>query len=235
MTHKIQLDDLTTEGRNTLDVDEFPNECPICHNKIRPHYHNGFLRRARYSREAQLIFLCPVDGCRSVFIGYYQERTSAQRTTYFALSHCEPKQVEPVVFSDIINQTSLSFSNIYNQAYTAEEKGLKDICGAGYRKSLEFLIKDYLISRDASVSEAVKKEQLGVVIQNRVTHAQLKEVARRATWLGNDETHYERRWNDMELKDLKILIDLAVRWIEMDKMTDQAIADMPEKDKQNDI
>ncbi|MBP2259149.1 hypothetical protein [Virgibacillus alimentarius] len=38
-------------------------------------------------------------------------------------------------------------------------------------------------------------------------------MAERATWLGNDETHYVRQWENKDLQDLKNLIDLTVYFI----------------------
>jgi len=70
-----------------------------------------------------------------------------------------------------------------------------EICGVGYRKSLEFLIKDYLIGRapegegQAAAVEAIKKKFLGTCIKEDIEDANIKLVAQRATWLGNDETH----------------------------------------------
>ena len=95
---------------------------------------------------------------------------------------------------------------------------------------MEFLIKDYLISNttEDTEKEKIKKEFLGAIIEKRVKHAQLKAVAKRATWLGNDETHYERKWQDKDISDLKDLIDLTIRWIETDKLTEKLLHDMPE-------
>lgn len=222
----LNLDDNNKEI--SIAIADFPNECPICHHKIQPQHYKGFMKSVSYSKVAEIIFLCPDNECMEMFIGYYRAHTPPHQSERFNLYKTEPKKIEPVEFSDIIKNVSFTFPTLYNQANTAEEIGLKDICGAGYRKALEFLVKDYIISKDKENEEKVKKEQLGTVIKNRVEHAQLKEVAKRATWLGNDETHYERRWEEKDLKDLKLLIGLAVRWIETDKMTEEAIKDMPE-------
>lgn len=211
-----------------ISLSGFPNECPLCHHKIQPQHYKGFLKKASYQRVAQVIFLCPENNCREMFIGHYRAYIPAHQSERFDLFNTDPKKVNPVVFSDIIKNVSFTFPALYNQAHTAEQMELKDICGAGYRKALEFLIKDYLISKNSENAEEIKKEQLGNVIKNRVEHTQLKEVSKRATWLGNDETHYERRWGDKELKDLKVLIDLAVRWIETEKMSEEYINNMPE-------
>lgn len=34
-------------------------------------------------------------------------------------------------------------------------------------------------------------------------------------WLGNDETHYVRRWEEKDLSDLKRLISMTVSWIDL--------------------
>jgi hypothetical protein len=69
---------------------------------------------------------------------------------------------------------------------------------------------------------------LGSCIETFVSDAKLKSVAKRATWLGNDETHYQRRWVDKDVTDLKTLINLALHWIEAEHLTEQALSSMPE-------
>ncbi|MBI5787992.1 MAG: DUF4145 domain-containing protein [Candidatus Schekmanbacteria bacterium] len=101
----------------------------------------------------------------------------------------------------------------------------------GYRKALEFLIKDYLISEapnDATKDE-IKKEFLGDTIKKRVNDPNVKSVAERAVWLGNDETHYERKWQDKDLSHLKQLIQLTIHWIEAHKLTEKFLNEMPGK------
>jgi len=41
-----------------------------------------------------------------------------------------------------------------------------------------------------------------------------KSVAERATWLGNDETHYYRKWENKDISDLKALLRLTINAIE---------------------
>jgi hypothetical protein len=56
----------------------------------------------------------------------------------------------------------------------------------------------------------------------------LKTTASRATWLGNDETHYVRKWEDKDLNDLKKLIDLTVHWVSAEILTGELAVSMPE-------
>lgn len=65
------------------------------------------------------------------------------------------------------------------------------------------------------------------MIRDHVSDTKVKQVAARAVWLGNDETHYSRKWEDKDLKDLKMLIKLTLHWIEMDELTQEALKSMP--------
>ncbi len=73
--------------------------------------------------------------------------------------------------------------------------------------------------------------QLAACIAKYVTNDRIKATAARAAWLGNDESHYVRKWEDKDLEDLKKLIQLTVHWIEMEELTDIAIREMPEGKK----
>ena len=98
----------------------------------------------------------------------------------------------------------------------------------GYRKALEFLIKDYAILKHADKKEIIEKSQLSKVIADYVNDVNIKSVSKRAVWLGNDETHYVRKWEGKNLTDMKRLIDLTVHWIEMEKLTATFEENMPD-------
>ena len=102
------------------------------------------------------------------------------------------------------------------------------MCGVGYRKALEFLIKDYLIRKHPKDEAAIKAKPLGRCIDDDVEDPKTKAVAKRATWLGNDETHYRRLWLDKDLSDLKRLIELVLYWIEAEHLTEEAFQSMPD-------
>ena len=70
--------------------------------------------------------------------------------------------------------------------------------------------------------------RLANCIKEFVTDERIKSVAKRAVWLGNDETHYVRKWETKNLVDLKKLISLTVHWIEMEKLTESFEEEMPE-------
>jgi hypothetical protein len=133
--------------------------------------------------------------------------------------------VSPTLPSEVTD-ISENFATVYRQAAQAELYELNEIAGAGYRKALEFLIKDYCISEDPDSKEAIVKELLGTVISKRVTDTKIQQCAQRAAWLGNDETHYSRRWEDKDVSDLKILIELTIGWIRSSVLTKRYLAEM---------
>ncbi len=117
----------------------------------------------------------------------------------------EPYTFQKTSFAEPLPKISKQFCDIYNEALAAETYGLTQKCGVGYRKSLEFLMKDYLIGRTPGQEHAIKSAPLGACISNYVSDDRIKDVAQRATWLGNDETHYVRVWADKDVGDLKDL------------------------------
>ena len=232
MSNRLEIQFTDEEGRNgTGNLDKLPDECPQCHKKVSPNKWQGYsdTKKQHSDKSLEVIFRCPNIDCQEVFIGYY----SKYRENNFYLRNTEPKTYSEWVFSDIIKGLSFDFPKIYNQSLAAENAGLDQVCGAGYRKALEFLIKDYLLkqTQDEKEKEKIKNEQLGACIKNRIKDTNIKEVAKRAAWLGNDETHYLRKWDQRDLQDLKKLIDLAVHWMEAEALTTQLLQDMPDKQK----
>ena len=230
---RLQIEFADEENRSGNGyVDKLPDECPQCHKKISPLKAQGFsdTKKPYSDRALEVIFRCPNLECHEVFIGYYSKRSDGNN---FYLRDTAPMTYAERTFSAIISGISFDFPKIYNQALSAENAKLDQICGAGYRKSLEFLIKDYLIKQteDEKEKEKIKNELLGTCIKNRIANANIKEVAKRAVWLGNDETHYLRKWEQRDLQDLKKLIDLTIHWIEAESLTNQLLKDMPEKSK----
>lgn len=217
MSHNIIIKNL--ENNNSLQVVAKPIRCPFCRNIIMPKYIGGV---TAHDRSTLKVFLkCINPNCEKIFLAVYNIG-SEDYNTYQELAVATQK------FDEAIEQISPSFVNIYNQAYKAEQVGLGEICGMGYRKALEFLIKDYLTSLHPDKKEEFRKEALGNCI-NKIDNSSIKELARRATWLGNDETHYIRKWEYRDIHDLKNLIDLTCQYITMESKSKAYLEEMPEK------
>lgn len=200
-------------------------KCPFCGMMEVPNYLYGY---HKINRELVVFMECTNPECKNIFSTLFIFNITKRIFTFDKILPAPSPARE--IFSDIINEVSSTFDQIYNQALAAEQLGLDQICGVGYRKSLEFLIKDYLISNLESEDnkDKIKKKRLGACIENDVTSENIKAVAKRATWLGNDETHYVKKWEDKQVEDLKGLIKLTIKWIETEIETKKLLADMPE-------
>lgn len=76
--------------------------------------------------------------------------------------------------------------------------------------------------------KTTNKEAFGSCV-NKIYNSSINELVRRATWLGNDETHYIRKWEDRDIHDLKNLIDLTCQYITMESKSKAYLEEMPEK------
>ncbi|MDF7683373.1 DUF4145 domain-containing protein [Lactobacillus sp. ESL0679] len=114
-----------------------------------------------------------------------------------------------------IKDLSPDFVEIYSEAYQAERYGLKRICGVGYRKAIEFLIKDYAIDNNPIDTPKISEMALGAVINEYLSDIpKLKNMAKVAAWIGNDETHYLKQHPSKDISDMKQFTKVTVMFIE---------------------
>jgi len=194
-------------------------ECPFCFTQIEIQV----LRGIYWSKNNQLQLFLKCKKCNNSFIGYTIHNPGDQIFHITKLSKGNHKTMK---FNEEINEISPQFVKIYGEAEFAEQENLNEICGVGYRKALEFLIKDYLIKKFLDKEEEIKKKFLGKCIKELIDNSRIKEIARRATWLGNDETHYFRKWESKDLEDLKKLIQITVHFISMELEADKYMGEM---------
>lgn len=213
---EVQLKDL--EGRTTGNKRIIlPDECPTCHVGVEPKPTLGILGRNRERLQAPLI--CPRDDCQSVFIADYRWNESENA---YELISTGPTSVRERDWPTEIRDLSQRFCTIYSHAAEAEYCKLDEIVGPGYRKALEFLVKDYAIHKNPDDEETIRSKPLAQCISDHIDSANVKKAikiqktAERAAWLGNDETHYERKWSNHDIKDLKTLLDLTITWVHND-------------------
>ncbi|NMF04360.1 DUF4145 domain-containing protein [Clostridium beijerinckii] len=200
-----------------LNIDVI-DECPSCHTKTR-------LTEGNYSindnnEDIMFVLECPNIECSEVFAVKYKMHYDRNRS-YLIQEGIFP-YVAKVDISEEVKCISPAFYNIYSQATKAKEQGLFEICGVGYRKALEFLVKDYCIANnDKESEEKIKSMNLMNVINEYIDYDEIKDMASRAVWIGNDETHYIRLWDDKDVNDLLELIDLTCSWILLKEKTNK--------------
>lgn len=202
---------------------ETVNKCPICNSSIAPVEKSKFFNSD--SKMYFFMFECPA--WNKGFITHYNytnERKIKNDISYnmLKLVNSYPKVPELHQFDENIKKLSSNFCEIFNQAYVAEQMNLNEIAGIGYRKALEFLIKDYCIDKNKEQEEKIKKEPLSQVITNYILSDKIKNLAKASIWIGNDETHYVRKYEDKDIKDLKRFISATVAYITYELIADSA-------------
>ncbi len=231
-------------------VSQGPDSCPTCKaHQVPIDLEIPFWTDA--NRNVYLAFLCTNPKCRRPFYGVFIDVGTQQTIDgkYLpAFDYLESIPYQPSVTPPLPNiaAVSPSFYGILGEAEKAEGYGLSEIAGPGYRKALEFLIKDYATreTREKKVTadeandvaaanaadaeiQAIRKMALGNVIANRIADDDIKQMAQRAAWLGNDETHYTRIWKGHDLQDLKHLISLVMGFVDRREQARRYIEQMP--------
>lgn len=209
-----------------------PSECPICKHAIKPEE----LHLQEYKDEYDNWFITGLYLCRhcyKTFTALYSckllKTSSGSRIYNAKLEYCGPSRFEKRQFEDKMNKVSPRFVEVYNQAKAAEEYGLTQICGIGYRKALEFLIKDYLIYKTPDQAETIKGMNLGRCISDMISDEDIKMAASRCVWLGNDQTHYIQRFEEFDLDVLKTLLEATIYWVSMKFATEFAASIEPRR------
>lgn len=191
---------------------DLPSKCPCCKTAYASLPETTtFYEYDNQDAKAYCVFFCPV--CEECFFVSY-DLISCPDDMVGVQHEIFPLQQESTVFSNGIATLSSSFVKIYQQAEQAENQNLHDICGMGYRKALEFLIKDYAVSLNPDRQSEIESAFLGDCISTYIGNEKIKTLAKASAWIGNDETHYVRKHQDYNVQDLKRFIGTVVAFIE---------------------
>lgn len=220
---------ITTPNGN-YSVYGFPDRCPVCHEIDDPNIIYAHLSRKSKHGSDTIIAICTCCNCRIDYAVSFSLHHEDRSPFYTAASpKTLPYSAPPVSFNKHILEISPTFVNIYNQSMIAKNTGLDELVGMGFRKALEFLIKDYLLYIAPSDKDDIKSKFLGKCIKDDVTNPKIKSVAERAAWLGNDQTHYVQKFSEHDVDDLLRLINLTVYWISAELETKEWDLLQPQK------
>lgn len=213
------------EGSQNTDVFlEDLHLCPSCNKNISPKYEFG---NFHYSSKSDLIheilenghfdclFECP--SCHESILVRYKIEYTINPTGFFKwesfkIDKISPAPVVKFPFDNSISDVSPRFDKIYTQTIQAKAEGKNELVGIGYRKSIEFLLKDYLISQNPDQEDKISKMQLSDCI-NKLDNQKIQNLAKATVWLGNDETHYVRKHEDMGIPELEKFLNTLVSYL----------------------
>ena len=195
-------------------------ECPKCHKPFVQSFSTGFVTE---NSTIEVLNYCK--SCKSSFITFYNNFETPSGRTW--IENSTPSKFEPIypenkIFSDKIFNLSPKFQTIYNQANTAESYSLNEIAGMGYRKALEFLVKDFCIHLNPDKKDEIESLLLGKCISTYISDEKIKNLATASTWIGNDETHYIRKHVDKDIQDMKQFIHALLYFIEYQLTVEEA-------------
>ena len=193
-----------------------PDTCPYCDKGIDPIIINKFPYRFYNLCNIIVTLKCPC--CEQVFFAKYQINPlgydfGQDELHYFEVIGGHKKRLD---FSKEIIDLSPNFVENYNDAFVAEQAGCTNIVGIAYRRAFEFLVKDYAIKFNPSEMESIKKMNLSDCVKKYISNIETKNLLLRATWIGNDYSHYESKHKDFNIEDLKQLIEISMKEIESD-------------------
>lgn len=221
---KVIYDGISYNGYSSYIAVDEPTECPMCKHSLKPtKLHSQIIKDDNSVPFLYVTYLCT--HCRNSFICKFsdiQKENGNYHYSFNILDLIAPSQFEKRIFDNHINNVSPMFVKIYNQALEAEHYNLDEIAGIGYRKSVEFLIKDYCSYKNPNDIMQIQKIPLAQCISDYIDDNKIKKSAKVSTWLGNDETHYIKKFENKDITDLKRFIDTSVYFILYNLTVDEA-------------
>jgi len=183
--------------------------CPNCGRGIEPILKDSSFYKDEEKHILFLTLFC--NSCKYAWVDSYNYLSGYGDVYPRNLHHY--KEI-PSEFPKEIYKLSPQGVETYIQSLQAEVDGYDTLVGIGLRKSLEFIIKDFLIQKFPEKADEIKKKLLGQVIIDYIDDPILQKLAQATSWIGNDETHYVRRHTDKDLQDLKKFLNATIRYIE---------------------
>ncbi|ANU13496.1 hypothetical protein B481_2033 [Planococcus halocryophilus Or1] len=209
-------------SRITFEIDK-PNVCPICKQSG----DHSLLGKNINQEDYVVSITLECTMCYEIFFAKYDVVTPREKFSHFnnpvqvVLKETFPLQKVESHLPEEMKDLFPDFEEIYVQALSAESNGLHLITGIAFRKSLEYLVKLYLITKSPSDEEEIRNEFLGKSIK-RIEYPIIQKLATAATWLGNDEGHFTRKHLNYDVSDMKRFILSLSHLIVAEKVAEDA-------------
>lgn len=196
---------------------EIPKKCPSCEAHMIPEI-NKISDEAKVGDYRYIGVLVRCIECNHFYalnykVGSMNAVKKAYETSYI------PNNYTPYIELDLpkeILDYSPIFVEIYKQSQLAEKYNLNQISGMGYRKAIEFLVKDFLINFQSCDKEEIEKLPLLQSIK-KLPDQRLINLATAAAFLGNDQSHYKQKFEDRDINGLKKFLIAFVAYFVMEE------------------
>lgn len=211
---------------NEIIIEE-TESCPMCKTKIKPEeLCFNFFKDNQDNPFLSIMFLCK--HCYRSFVSLYSLKRNDRNEIWASeLIYVEPNFYIKKEFDQDIIELSPMFTQVYNEALQAESLNMLEIAGIGYRKSFEFLVKDFFIK--LYPTEEAKTEIITTQLSKffsdkepskyKLRNEMLNELALASAWIGNDYAHYCKKYQSFDIDDLKELINATLSQISVELFT----------------
>lgn len=189
-----------------------PAVCPHC----------GFGTDAPYSHKTPYAFnghdllvgICTCTSCNKQFLIAYEYDPA--NSSYAPIIY--PDRGFTPYSNEILEKVSPRFIDMYNQALQSEFHENLELAAIGYRSALEILVKDYAINELGQSQDEVISKKLCAAIGAYLHQEDLVKTADVIRILGNDYTHYERKYPQHDFELLKGYMEIFLKQIEVQYM-----------------
>lgn len=185
-------------------------QCPFCGMFNSPNVSRvTWTKCGEESNDKIALVIYTTTCCNNYFSATY--KIDSERNTEFLCQYPSSKVVQ---LPDSISELSPRFINLYNQVASAEQQNHLELAGTGYRNSMEILIKDFAIIKLGKDPNEVCKLNLYESIKKYLPDSDLTTAANVIRILGNDYTHYKRKYENIEFETLKRYFQILLTEIE---------------------
>lgn len=183
---------------------EKPMSCPYCG------VHTDAIGTAAQSfhlsgNRSALVVAYQCTRCKKQFLAVYIEEDN-RLTLNTIIPVADADEVHPG-----LKTVSPEFERIHQQSYRAELRGDIDIAAVGYRTALEVLIKDFAIRELGEEEEEVASKKLAQAIEDYSGTVGMKNAENVVRKLGNDYTHYRKKYEPLGFMELKHYYGIVLR------------------------
>lgn len=122
----------------------------------------------------------------------------------------------PKFCDDVLGELSPRYLTACQQALNAEFRGDLELAAIGYRSALECVVKDYAIKELGKPRDEVVGKSLFAAIGEYLSEQkELLNTADVVRLLGNDYTHYERKYPEYDFDILKQYFNIFTAFLRM--------------------
>ncbi|MDU6791728.1 MAG: hypothetical protein E6427_03320 [Anaerococcus sp.] len=210
----MQLTKLNLTFHNRLHSVTAPLTCPYCGKVVELTERDSTNMFFSKNQEIYLKILFAKCCSKNLAVTYLLEKPQNEKIKIEFISSYPMSS--DTYFYPSIQDLSPNCIRLYKDSSFAYDHNMYDLAAMGYRKSLEYLIKDYAIKELNKPKEEVVKKSLYDSISSYMPLQQLINTADVVRLLAKDKTHYQEKYKEYDIEVLKKYLDIFLKLIDTD-------------------